>query len=148
MDREKEIRQRITELLHSQLLAVLSTHTHGQPYASLIAFAETQDLCDILFATTRATRKFANLQADSRSAFLIDSRSNMVDDFHEASAVTAIGLVKEIQADERPEYLPIYLAKHPHLEEFVHAPSTALLKVRVSKYILVSRFQEVMELHL
>lgn len=41
----------------------------------------------------------------------------------------------------------IYLDKHPSLKEFVESPTTALLSVRVKTYIMVSRFQNVQELH-
>jgi hypothetical protein len=44
--------------------------------------------------------------------------------------------------------LNIYLAKHPHLKEFVSSPTCALIKVRVQKYYVVSKFQNVQELHM
>jgi heme iron utilization protein len=77
--------------LTSQPLAVLSTHQAGQPYSNLIAFAATPDLESIFFATTRATRKFANLMADPRVALLIDNRANQEADFAEAAALTVLG---------------------------------------------------------
>ena len=49
---------------------------------------------------------------------------------------------------KRDLLLQLYLARHPHLEEFVTSPSCALLRVSVASYYLVSHFQEVMELHL
>jgi len=39
MEDKESIRQVLRELLSSQKLAVLSTHTSGQPYANLAAFA-------------------------------------------------------------------------------------------------------------
>ena len=66
----------IRNLLEAQKLAVLSTQDHGQPYSNLIALAATDDLRYLLFATTRATRKYANLMADSRVAVLVDNRQN------------------------------------------------------------------------
>jgi len=41
----------------------------------------------------------------------------------------------------------IYLDKHPSLKEFVESPTIALLSVRVKTCIMVSRFQNVQELH-
>ena len=46
-------------LFASQGLAVLSTHDHGQPYCNLVAFASSEDIRHLVFATTRATRKAA-----------------------------------------------------------------------------------------
>ena len=81
----------IRNLLESQKLAVLSTQNHGQPYCNLIAIAATDDLKYLLFATTRATRKYANLMADSRVAVLVDNRQNNLTDFAAAAALTALG---------------------------------------------------------
>jgi nitroimidazol reductase NimA-like FMN-containing flavoprotein (pyridoxamine 5'-phosphate oxidase superfamily) len=133
----------IRNLLDSQKLAVLSTQNHGQPYSNLIAFAATTDLKYLLFATTRATRKYANLMADSRVAVLVDNRKNDVVDFVEAAVLTALGKAWELQGVERQQSLPIYLEKHPNLKEFVAAPACALLRIKVDKYIVVTRFQDV-----
>lgn len=144
---ESELRKAIKGLLTSQQLAVLATQGGGQPYSSLVAFAATDDLKYLLFATTRTTRKFANLSAESRVAMLVDSRSNQDSDFHNALAVTAMGIAREVNDREREHFLKLYLKKHPYLQEFVESPSCALLSVRVDKYYMVSRFQNVMELH-
>jgi nitroimidazol reductase NimA-like FMN-containing flavoprotein (pyridoxamine 5'-phosphate oxidase superfamily) len=138
----------IRNLLQSQRLAVLSTQNHGQPYSNLVAIAATDDLKYLLFATTRATRKYANLMADSRVAVLVDSRKNEVEDFTEAAALTALGKAWEVQGAERQQFLSIYLAKHPYLQEFVAGPTCALLRIRVDKYIVVTRFQEVREIQI
>lgn len=138
----------IRNLLELQKLAVLSTQNHGQPYCNLIAFAATDDLKYLLFATTRATRKYANLMADSRVALLVDNRQNDVADFAEAAALTALGKAWEVQGAERQQFLKVYLDKHPYLEEFAAGPTCALLRVRVDRYIVVTRFQEVREIQI
>jgi heme iron utilization protein len=135
----------IRQLLESQKLAVLSTQNHGQPYSNLIAFAATDDLKYLLFATTRATRKYANLMADPRVALLMDTRQNDIADFAKAAAVTALGKTWELHGAERQQFLATYLEKHPYLGEFVAAPTCALLRVKVEKFIVVRRFQEVRE---
>ncbi len=142
---QSDMQETVRDLLNTQPLAVLATHQGGQPYSNLIAFAAAPDLQSIFFATTRATRKYANLMADARMALLIDNRTNQEADFAEAAALTVLGTAREIQGVEKEEGLQIYLAKHPYLKDFVTAPTCALLKVRVAKYILVSRFQEVRE---
>ncbi len=138
----------IRNLLESQKLAVLSTQDHGQPYCNLMAIAATDDLKYLLFATTRATRKYANLMADSRVAVLVDNRQNDVSDFAEAAALTALGKAWEVQGVERQQFLKVYLEKHPYLEEFAAGPTCALLRVRVDRYIVVTRFQEVREVQI
>jgi heme iron utilization protein len=137
----------VQSLLTSQRLAVLSTQMSGRPYSNLIAFAATEDLKYIFFATGRATRKYANLTADPWVSLLIDNRSNQEKDFDEASAVTVLGTVEEALDSDREEYLQLYLKKHPYLEEFVTAPTCALIMVKVEKYIVVTQFQEVREIY-
>jgi nitroimidazol reductase NimA-like FMN-containing flavoprotein (pyridoxamine 5'-phosphate oxidase superfamily) len=138
----------VGELLASQPLAVLATHSDAGPYASLVAFAATDDLRHLLFATTRATRKFANLTADSRVAFLVDNRSNQESDFHEAVAATIMGSAEEVRSADRERLLGVYLGKHPHLREFVTSPTCAFFSVEVRTYYVVTRFQEVVELRI
>ena len=142
-----EMREIVQNLLSSQRLAVLATQMSGQPYTNLIAFAASEDLKEILFATTRATRKFANLTAEPRVSLLMDDRSNEEADFGQAAAVTVMGTAAEVLNLDREARLPLYLKKHPYLEEFVTAPTCALIRVKVEKYLMVTRFQEVREVY-
>jgi len=143
----KEMRKLVQGLLNSQRLAVLSTSMSGRPYSNLIAFAATDDLREIFFATTRATRKFANLTAEPRVSLLVDNRSNQETDFGEASALTVLGTAEEVLGIEQEKYQQLYLKKHPYLEDFVTAPTCALIRVKVEKFIMVTQFQEVREIY-
>jgi len=147
-DDTRALKQIITELFSTQKLAVLSSFGNEQPYASLVAFAAPEDLRHIIFATNRATRKYANLMSESNAALLIDNRSNTEKDFSYAVAVTALGRAEEVKDPERGPFLDIYLKKHPQLKEFATSPSCALLKVSIGTYYVVNRFQNVQELHI
>jgi len=129
MESDDRRRERLRALLESQRLAVLATHR------------------EVLFATTRSTRKYENITADARVALLIDNRSNQDSDIHEATAVTATGRADEIEGADKERFLRLYLERHPYLQDFVNSPTCALLRVRVETYYLVNRFQEVTELH-
>jgi hypothetical protein len=150
MTNEKLLQSEITGLLLSQKLAVLATQSpEGSSYSSLIAFAATDDLQKIVFATPKATRKFANIKHNPRISLLIDNRSNNEKDFHDAQAVTVLGAVDSIDPGISPNELKsLYLSRHPYLEDFLRSPSTAFISISVWRYYLVSRFQEVMELHI
>jgi nitroimidazol reductase NimA-like FMN-containing flavoprotein (pyridoxamine 5'-phosphate oxidase superfamily) len=141
----KEKQERINILLGSQQLAVLSTQRAGQPYSSLMAFAYTSDLKNIVVATGKSTRKHQNIVQESRVSLLIDNRSNSEDDFQAAMALTVLGKAQLIQEAERQGYRELYLSRHPYLENFLASPSTAFLRILVYHYLLVSRFQNVME---
>jgi heme iron utilization protein len=132
-------------LLTSQRLAVLATHSDGQPHASLVGFAVTDDLKHVVFATPRATRKFANLQADARVAMLVDSRSHQASDFEQAGAVTVVGRARQVRRKKGSRFTRLFLEKHASLEAFVMSPTCALMVVDVERYSLVTRFQDVVE---
>jgi nitroimidazol reductase NimA-like FMN-containing flavoprotein (pyridoxamine 5'-phosphate oxidase superfamily) len=148
MEPTEEIRRRLQDLCISQKLAVVATQSDGQPYASLVAFAASDDLRHLFFVTARTTRKFANLTKDSRVAVLINSSANRESDFHEAVSVTVTGTAQEIRDAERDRVLTLYLSKHPYLEDFARAPSCAVIRVTTKSYYLVKNFQTVMELHI
>ena len=148
MDTNKQFRKRLGQLFRSQNLAALSTHHAGQPYASLVAFYASDDLKHIYFVTAKTTRKFANLSANNRVAVMVNSSTNQVSDFHQAISVTAVGKAKEVARADKEPILGQYLAKHPHLEDFVRSPTCALVRVSVDSYYMVKNFQNVMELHL
>ena len=148
MDKTQAIHQQLSKLFESQNLGVLASHRSGQPYASLIAFYATEDLKHLFFVTPTTTRKFENLKADSRVAILVNSSTNQTSDFHQAISVTAVGKAEVVAGPDRDPVIGQYLAKHPHLEEFVRSPSCALVRVTVNSYYMVKNFQNVMELHL
>jgi heme iron utilization protein len=148
MEKTAQLKEFLKDLFASQRLAVLATQSKKQPYGNLVAFIATEDLKHLLFATPRATRKYANIFENPRVAMVVDNRSNQEADFHQAAAVTATGVVQEVEGSEKEPYLSLYLAGHPYLKDFVSAPTCALLKMKVETYYVVRQFQNVMELHL
>jgi nitroimidazol reductase NimA-like FMN-containing flavoprotein (pyridoxamine 5'-phosphate oxidase superfamily) len=142
---KEKLLEEIRSLLKSQRLAVLATSATGHPYTSLVAIAESDDLRQVFFASHRNTRKVANLQNDPHVALLLDNRSNQPDDFRKAAALTVLGTAEEVPAAEREQPAAIYLAKHPYLRDFVSSPGCLLYRIRVQRYSLVQRFQDVVE---
>jgi nitroimidazol reductase NimA-like FMN-containing flavoprotein (pyridoxamine 5'-phosphate oxidase superfamily) len=141
--KDEEARHRLEGLLHGQPLGVLATGAGAGVHATLVAFAATDDLREIVFATSRATRKYEFLQENPRTALLVDDRSNEVRDFRDACAVTAHGIASEVSGRRLDELRDLYLRRHPYLDAFVRAPSCALLSIAVKTYDLVGNFQEV-----
>lgn len=141
----RKLRHLLRELFASQRLCVLATQGGGQPYGSLVAFAQAEDINSLVFATRREGRKYSNVVADPRVALLIDSRSNEDVDFREALAVTATGRAHEVRGDERDRLARVYLAKHPSLLEFVDSAETALCRVDIDEYVIAG-FTKVLKL--
>ena len=148
MERTARLKEFLKDLFSSQRLAVLATQSRKQPYGNLVAFMATDDLKHLLFVTTRATRKYANISENPRIAMVVDNRSNRKSDFHQAAAVTATGVVKEMVGPQKRRLQKLYLSKHPYLKEFVSSPTCALLRMDVETYYVVRQFQNVVELHI
>lgn len=142
---KEECLGRLRKFFESQPLAALATQNGKAPYVSLVAFASTEKLTYLLFSTTKATKKYSNLIANPEVSLLIDNRKNTVEDFQDAMAVTAQGRAELIEDFELSIMEKIYLMKHPYLADFLHSPTTAFLKVRIEKYIVVTHFQHVVE---
>jgi uncharacterized pyridoxamine 5'-phosphate oxidase family protein len=135
---------RLSALDQTERHAVLATASAGQPHASLVAFALARVQGGLLFATPRRTLKYRNLLKNPKIALLIDSRSNTDKDYLGAEAMTIIGKARPLRRGRlRDELADTLLAKHPHLGDFIRAPSTALILVEPEKILHVSRFQEV-----
>jgi nitroimidazol reductase NimA-like FMN-containing flavoprotein (pyridoxamine 5'-phosphate oxidase superfamily) len=148
MDHEASVRRTVHTLLREQQLGVLSTVGDDSPYASLVAFAASADDRRLFFVTPRATRKYANIARNPRVALLVNNSMNLPADFHRAAAVTAIGRAASVPAADAADSRAHYLAKHPYLDDFVHSPSCELIAIRVERYIMVERFQNVTEIRI
>jgi len=95
--------------------------------------------------TERTTRKYANLQSNPRVALLIDDRENKGSDTEDSVAITAIGEAEELAPDVAAPLLNSFLARHPYLADFAASPTCAIVRVQISSYRVVSRFQQVSE---
>ncbi len=136
-----EIRKVCGDLFDQQGLAVLSTQCDGQPYSNLVAFAVTENLNHLIFATKRNTRKYSNLRNNPRVALLMDNRRNLASDFNEATAITVMGEAREL--DSNQDEIDIYLAKHPNLQNFATQPDCAIFKVTIDNFIIASSILKV-----
>jgi nitroimidazol reductase NimA-like FMN-containing flavoprotein (pyridoxamine 5'-phosphate oxidase superfamily) len=143
---ETQTLNRLREFFQGQKLTALATQEPGHPYLSLMAFALTDDLNYLIIATKRETRKYSNMVKTPGVAFLIDNRSDERNDFQNTLAVTGIGTAKETEEPEKESLMALFLGKHPELETFVRSQESALLKITIEKFVIISQFQEVEEL--
>jgi len=140
---EGQLRIVLRRLFAEQLFAVLATSGERTPHLNIVSFAAADGLRTILFATPRQTLKFANAQARPGVTMFVDNRSNRLRDLEEVYGVEISGVAAEAQEDEAARYRELYLARFPQMEEFLGSRGTALMAVRVRRYDLVHRFQEV-----
>ena len=148
MKTNASLEDKLKQLFRSQTLGVLATQQKKKPYTSLVAFACSGDMSQIVFATHKATRKFANIISNSNVSMFIDNRLNKAADFRKAIGVTALGSVRQIRKNKNNKLMKIYLDKHPQLESFLASPSCALICIDIKSFYIVERFQNVTEIHL
>jgi len=144
-DHRKETHEQITGLFDSQQLAVLSTVKNDQPYASLVAFAASDDLEHLLFLTPNTTRKYDHLKENPKVAILVNNSQNQTEDIYNAVSVTGIGTASIVDPSDPLNFSGVFLKKHPHLKGFSSAPTTVLVCVTMNRYFMVNQFQNVVE---
>ncbi len=136
--------ERIRRLVTEQPYGVLCTQGRGQPYGSLVAFAFSDDLSYVVFATPVATRKYRLLSDCDHIALVVDNRPQYPDDMMKVEAVTATGHTTEVERGPRFEqYSKLLTDRHPQLASFVRASSCALFRIDIFRFFHVTRFQEV-----
>jgi pyridoxine/pyridoxamine 5'-phosphate oxidase len=98
----------------SDVLAFIKTKIHTvvstcgsnqQPEAALVGFGETDQL-ELIFGTFRTSKKYKNLQENSRAAFVIGWDEDYI-------TVQYEGIVRELEPEEWEKYLSIYHHKVP-----------------------------------
>jgi general stress protein 26 len=138
---------RIKLVMASQLYGVLSTQgVDGLPHASIIAFASTDELRSIVFATPKNSRKHRNMQARAGVAFFVDDRRENREELMQVVGIEATGQAIELTGNEKQAYRSMLVAKHPRLAGFVDDPDSALIRIAVKAYDVVDHFQHVLVL--
>lgn len=127
--------QLVKEITGKQYFAVLNSVDDGIPYSNLVSFSITDNLKSLVFVTDRNTRKYRNIRHNARVSLLIDNRTNQPSDISEAVAITVIGNAGE-EPDKKSGLRSVFLARHPHLENFVDDPGNALIQITVTEYII------------
>lgn len=138
------LKDKIRRLVTSQPYAVLCTQGSGQPYGSLVAFAFSDELRTAVFATPIATRKYRLLSECERVALLVDNRPDFTHDMMQVEAITATG--RAMQVESKPDFdrcVQLLVGRHPYLKHFVMSESSALFEIEVTRFLHVTRFQEV-----
>ena len=94
-----------------------------------------------MIATLKETQKHANLLQNDRLSLLVDNRGNSESDYQKAVAISAMGQAEAIPAGDDQRMRGLFLEKHPQLQAFIAMPQCALLRIRVSRYRVVSQVQ-------
>jgi len=134
----------LRRLVTGEAYAVLCTQGERQPYGSIVAYAFSEDLSSATFATPITTRKFRLLVECPQVALVVDNRARFPDEMMRVESVTVTGRAAHLApGPERELWAARLIARHPYLESFVAAATSALFRVDVARFLHVVRFQEV-----
>lgn len=129
-----EIRDFIRQVLSANRFAVLATVSEGKPHSSFVAYTASGDSLQLIFATYRHTRKYANLKQNNQVSMLIE---NSKDRSTEITVLTATGKAFEVDTAHGEALLQTHLRQHPELNDFLLSPDCAVFRVDVEAYQLV-----------
>ena len=95
--------QEVFRFMDSERVGVLATATNsGQPEAALMGFAVTPEL-EIIFDTVRSSRKYPNLKANPRVAWVVGCATEVTVQYE--------GEAEELEGAALAKYKPIYFQK-------------------------------------
>lgn len=113
----------ILAFLKTQKHAVISTcGRSGHPEAALIGFGETSEL-ELIFGTYRTSRKYKNIQENSRVAMVVGFGQELTTVQYEGEAI-------EIFGDELEAAVALYHAKVPSAAVFKSHSDQSYFKVK------------------
>lgn len=142
--RDKEISEKfISQFLSEQLFAILSTQSDKGPHGVIVSFAATTHLKEIIFVTPTHTRKYENLQGNSKISLYIDNRSNKITDIERLCGIEVKGKAYEVAQSVRNIYREIFLNKYPVLEDFIDSPGSVIVRIEVEQFEVINHFQNV-----
>jgi nitroimidazol reductase NimA-like FMN-containing flavoprotein (pyridoxamine 5'-phosphate oxidase superfamily) len=133
----------VMDILNQQLVAVLSTSSNDKSYSCLVSFVVTKGFQDVIFATKRERLKYRNMSENPNVSLLIDNRKNKPSDITEATSVTIVGSVEDIQTKDRVRLIRHLVEKHPNLKSFFEADDTAVMRLYPERMYVVDNFESV-----
>ncbi len=139
----------LARLLGEQKVGVLCTAADGQPYGSPMAFIAATNQQWLAFAAARGTGEHENLSRNPRVAFVVDNRDEGELDPTMIRAAVAIGTACEVSDSRDAKGTRMALARRsPSLEAFFNAPTTAVFRMSVEKYVCVGGLEESVEIEI
>ena len=138
---------RAQRLLAEERVGVLCTCAGEQPYGSPMNFVFLPAEGCVVFATSRATRKFHVLVQNPAAAFVVDNRLSVGREQGASESVIASGRVTEIlSTEERAKACSALVERYAALAAFFADPRNAVLKLKLKKLVYTSGFDSGVEL--
>lgn len=141
-----EISSAIKEIYEEQRFGMLISRQGLYPYPSMVAFAFSSDLSEIIFATSATSHKYNNIGKLPHVSFVVHDCKNEPSDISNASVVTAFGIAEIMNGSGVQGLLKdLLMSRHPNLKTFFEARVTKFIIIHVEKYQVVTNFENIAE---
>ena len=133
-------KETIRQMLHDQDMCVLATAAGDMPHTSLMAYVCDDGCTRMYMVTHRETKKYHNLQQNSRVSVMVDTRMNHgALQRRQIQALTVNGTISFFSHDDRAEQIrERFVARHVHLADFACDESAVFFEVKVESFQLLS----------
>ena len=129
----------VKEMLKENTLCVLCTANDNLPYCSLMTYILSDDLKTMYMVTTRDSRKYKNLLANSAVSLLVDNRQRL--DFpceEQVASVTFSGVHKHLGSLEIEHLRTCLTESHMELQEILNHPDCVIFGITLKSFLLLS----------
>jgi uncharacterized protein YhbP (UPF0306 family) len=130
----ERVRSIVETALERHRYGVVATAAEGRPNAALMAFAAVAQGRELVLASHRDTRKYADLEANPSVAIAIEHEQRQPPRAPKRVGVTAMGSVDMVTGGEIIGARNAFLRRNPDLAGFVVEADCVLLRVRVKGY--------------
>jgi putative heme iron utilization protein len=120
------------------VLATLSAHRAGWPFASVTPYALTPEGEPLLLLSDLAEHT-RNVRSDARASLLIQDSASL-EDPQAGARVTLIGQVEPVPAEAEPTARERYVGRHPQAVEYLAMADFHLFMLRVAEARFISGF--------
>ena len=104
-----------------------------------MAFAPSEGLGNIYFATRQDSTKYLNLLNNPCVSIFFDDRKNLSSDIKNAMTVSAEAEAKDVK-EEKEKLKKLLADRHPELKGFLNEPNCDLFRLEIKKYYYVDNF--------
>lgn len=129
--------EKIKALARKKDICVLATVSEKGPYCSLMAYSVEENAVEFYMATSRLTKKYANIENNPDVSLLIDSRETIPRSQAQALTVSGKCEIMSHHDPKRHTIKEILLTRHPHLKTILKTPDSEILCIRAESYLFL-----------
>lgn len=138
-----ELSAQIADLLEQQAQCILATIDETGPCQHVMAYAYSEDLFTIYFATYMDTRKFRNMLSNPKVSIMWDNRKGAIQDHVDEYSLNAIGIAELLEGQAQDKPRAAILSRNSTLEKLLSQENCRFFSVVLDEYTLTRGYDHV-----